>query len=143
MGTTTTEVEIDNKPSSPPNDDSTQRKIHIYSGQDFAIAALLHILNIFEPHVIEYAAALLIELDKNPDTGEFLIESPTGVHCRRRGRSPLCCTVAIGFRANETPTPMTAPLLGRASGHTGFRLMRSAASAVPLTGRASHASKVR
>ncbi|CAL8071534.1 unnamed protein product [Orchesella dallaii] len=65
------------------------------------------------------------------------------MNCRRRGRSPLCCTVAIGFRANETPTPMTAPLLGRASRHTGFGLMRSSTSAAPLSGRASHASQVR
>ncbi|CAL8134238.1 unnamed protein product [Orchesella dallaii] len=77
MGTTTTaalKVEIDNEPFPPRKDDSAKRKMYIYSGHDSTIAVLLHTLNLFEPHVIEYAAALLIELHKNPDTGEFFIE---------------------------------------------------------------------
>ncbi|EFN78070.1 venom acid phosphatase Acph-1 [Harpegnathos saltator] len=44
--------------------DASLTKVYLYSGHESNIAALLHALRVYEPHVPEYSSAIFIELQK-------------------------------------------------------------------------------
>ncbi|CAL8098913.1 unnamed protein product [Orchesella dallaii] len=85
---------LDDEGFSPYEDASAYRKMYIYSGHDSTISGVLHTLNLFQPHIPVYAAALLIELHRKPDTGEFFIEfyyrNDTTVEPYRLDTSAVC-----------------------------------------------------
>lgn len=41
---------------------SSDTKIYLYSGHETNIATLLHAFNVYQPHVPEYASAVILEL---------------------------------------------------------------------------------
>lgn len=59
----------------PYQDPIAYRKMYIFSGHDSTISAIFDALNLFNPEFIPpYASAIIIELHRTPETGDFFVE---------------------------------------------------------------------
>lgn len=59
----------------PYQDPIAYRKMYIFSGHDSTISAIFDALNLFNPSFIPpYASAIIIELHRTPETGDFFVE---------------------------------------------------------------------
>ncbi|CAL8098907.1 unnamed protein product [Orchesella dallaii] len=50
------------------------RKMLMYSAHDSTLARIMNTMGVFEPHCPPYAAALIVELHRDPDTHEYYVE---------------------------------------------------------------------
>lgn len=50
------------------------RKMLMYSAHDSTLARIMNTMGVFEPHMPNYAAALLVELHQDIETREYYVE---------------------------------------------------------------------